>query len=184
MRKTLTTQALPKLKYEANVVIPMEHVKPSPRTVAPIDTMVHKARKGGIMQPQEIECMGLEEEIQQGNLRLHELEEERVQLRKKSTLMDAKVKNLEDEIEEDFLTEKTRMVRQGVYDHADKFENYCCEFISLMPWLGPHIAKHSDQGSALQMVKCVMPTITIQGGDSLGTMTKDMMELYTGGATT
>ena len=76
------------------------------------------------------------------------------------------------------------MVRQGAYDHADKFENYRHELISLMPWLGPHIVKHSNQGSALQMVKCAMPTVIIKGGDSSGTMTEDRMELYMGGAAT
>jgi len=48
MCKTLTTWAHPKLKYEAEVVIPMEHAKPRPCTVATIDTMVHEAWKGGI----------------------------------------------------------------------------------------------------------------------------------------
>jgi len=44
--------------------------------------------------------MGLDEAIQRGNLRLHKLEKERVRLRKKSTLMDAEIKKLEDEIKE------------------------------------------------------------------------------------
>jgi len=56
--------------------------------------------------------MGLEEEIQQGNLRLHKLEEERVRLRKKNALMDVEVKNMEDEIKKDFLDKNTSMVRQ------------------------------------------------------------------------
>lgn len=48
MCKTLTMRALPKLKYEADAAIPMEHAKPSSCTVAPMDMMVHEARKGGI----------------------------------------------------------------------------------------------------------------------------------------
>jgi len=92
-------------------------------------------------------------------------------------MVDAEVKKLEDEIKEEFLTKKTRMVRQGAYDHTNKFENYHYELINLMPGLGPHITKNSDQGSTLQMVKCAMPTIIIKGGDSLGTMTEDRMEL-------
>jgi len=56
--------------------------------IAPIDTMVRGT---------------LEVEIQQGNLRLQELEEERIRLRKKSTLVETEVKKLEDEIKEDFL---------------------------------------------------------------------------------
>jgi len=99
-------------------------------------------------------------------------------------LIDEEVQKLEGEIKKDFLSKKTRLVRQGACDLDDKVKTDCRELISPMPWLGPHIAKHSDQGSALQMVKCAMLTITIQGGDSLGTMTGDRMELYTGGATT
>lgn len=126
MCKNLTAQAPQRLEYETNIVSPLELEKPNPTLV-------------GMMV-----CGTLEAEIQQGNIRLEELEEERVRLRKKSALVDVEVKKLEDEIKEDFLTEKTRMVRQGVYDHADKFEHYCRELISLMPWLGLHIAKHSD----------------------------------------
>lgn len=35
--------------------------------------------------------------------------------------MDTEVKKLEDDIKEEFLAEKTRMVRQGAYEHTDKF---------------------------------------------------------------
>ena len=76
------------------------------------------------------------------------------------------------------------MIRQGAYNHADKFENYHCELICLMPWLGLHIAKHSDQGSALQMVKYAMSTTTIEGRDSPRTVIEDRMEPHTDGATT
>jgi len=48
MCKTPTTWALPTLKYEAETVIPIEHAKPRPHTVAPVDTMVREARKGRI----------------------------------------------------------------------------------------------------------------------------------------
>ena len=88
---------------------------------------------------------------------------------------------MEDKIKKDFLGKKTRMVRQEVCDHDDRVKAYFHELISLIPWLGLHISKHSDQGSTLQMVKCKMPTITIQGGDSPGRMTEDRMELYMGG---
>ena len=59
-------------------------------------------------------------------------------------MVDVEVKKLEDEIKDDFLAEKTRMVRQGAYDHTDKFDNYHRKLVSLMPWLGPHIIKCSD----------------------------------------
>lgn len=74
MCKTMTTQELLTLKYEADAVIPMENAKPSQRMAAPIDTMVRKARKEGITQSEETGYMRLEEEIQQGNLRLYKLE--------------------------------------------------------------------------------------------------------------
>jgi len=177
-------KALPKLKYEAEAIIPMEHTKPSPRIAVAVDTMVYEAWNEGITQPQETIHMRLKKEIQQGNLRLHELENERVWLKEKSALMDAEVKKMEDEIKEEFLTENTRMVRQGAYDHADKFEHYHCELVSLLPWLRPHITKLSDQGSTLQVVKWTMPTTTMEGGDSLQTMVEDRMDLHIGGATT
>lgn len=40
MSKTLTTQVLPKLKYEAGAIVPVEPTKTSPHIIAPIDTMV------------------------------------------------------------------------------------------------------------------------------------------------
>ena len=67
--------------------------------MAPVDTTVHGT---------------LEAKIQQGNVRLQELKEERVRLRKKSIVMDVEVKKMEDEINKDFLHKKTRMVRQEV----------------------------------------------------------------------
>ena len=58
--------------------------------------------------------------------------------------MDVEVNKLEDKIKEALLVEKPRMVRQGAYNHTGKFDNYHHELFSLLPWLGPHIAKHSD----------------------------------------
>jgi len=48
MWKTLTTQALPKLKYEAGAIILMEHAKPSLRIATPVDTTIHEAQNEGI----------------------------------------------------------------------------------------------------------------------------------------
>jgi len=55
--------------------------------------------------------MGLEEEIQKGNFRLQELENERVRLRRKSALVEAEVKELEDEIRGVFLDKKTMVIK-------------------------------------------------------------------------
>ena len=98
--------------------------------------------------------------------------------------MDAEVKKLENEIKEAIIVEKSRMVRQGAYSHIDKLESYRRELVSLLLWLGPHIAKCSDQGSTLQKAKCAMSIVTIKGGDSSGTMMEDWMELYKGGVAT
>ena len=80
--------------------------------------------------------------------------------------MHAKVKKMEDEIKKDFLCKKTKMIRQGACDPDDRVKAYCRELIRLMPCLGPHIAKFSDQGSVLQVVKCTIPAITMEGEDS------------------
>lgn len=122
-------QALRRLEYEATIVsaIVLEEIRL--RLTAPIDMTVRGT---------------LEEEIQQGNIRLQELEEERVWLRKKSALVDAKVKMMEDEIKEDFLRKNTIVERLDAYDRDNKFKPYCHELISLMSWLEPPITKHSD----------------------------------------
>lgn len=83
----------------------------------------------------------LEEEIKQGNFRLQELEKERVRLRNKIALVEVEVKKLEEEINEDFLNKKTRVIRQDAHNHVDKFEDYRRELINLMPWLRLHITK-------------------------------------------
>lgn len=64
-----------------------------------------------------------------------------MRLRKKNTLVKVEVKKLEDEIKEYVLDKKNKVIRQYVHDHADEFEDYHHELISLMPWLGPHITK-------------------------------------------
>lgn len=104
--KNLTAQASPRLEYKSNVISPIVHENPRPCMIAPADMMVRGT---------------LEEEIQQGNSRLQELEEERVQLRKKSALVDAEVMKLEDEIKEDFLGKNPRVIGQDAHDHDDKF---------------------------------------------------------------
>ena len=43
MCKNLTAQALPTLKYEEGVIIPIGHVKASTHVATPIDTMVCEA---------------------------------------------------------------------------------------------------------------------------------------------
>ena len=112
-----------RLEYGANIVIPIEHKIPSSRMAALVDTTIRRTLEEGIAPPNEAECLGPKEEIQQGNFRLQELGKERVRLREKSTLVEVEVKKLEDEIKEDFLDKKTKVIKQGAHDHADKFED-------------------------------------------------------------
>lgn len=79
--KTLTAQAPPRLEYEVPKVIPIILGELRLCMIAPIDTMDHGT---------------LEVEIQQGSFRLQEHEKERVRLRKKSTLVEVKVKRMGD----------------------------------------------------------------------------------------
>ena len=90
---------------------------------------------------------------------------------------------MKDEIKKYFLSKTTRMVRQDACDHDDRVKAYRLKLISSIPWLGPHIAKPSDQDSALHMEKYAIPTTTIEGGDSR-TMMEDKMEPHMGGVTT
>lgn len=152
MCKTLTMQALPKLKYETRVEIPTEQAKPSPHVTAPVDTMICIDRNKEITQLRETEHIRLQEETRQGNFRLRELEKDQVWLREKSALMDAEVKKFENKIKEAILIKKLRMVRQCVYNHTDKLEDDRHELVSLRPWLGSHITKRNDQGRTLQIV--------------------------------
>jgi len=85
-----------RLEYEATIVSPIVLGELRPCMATLVDTMVRGT---------------LEVEIQQGNFRLQEHEEERAQLRKKNTLMDMKVKKLEDKIKEYFLGKNIRVIR-------------------------------------------------------------------------
>lgn len=80
--------------------------------------------------------------------------------------MEIEVKKMENEIKEAILVEKPRMARQGAYSHTNKLKSYHHELVRLLPWLGPHITKHSDQGNTLQIVECAMPIITMKDEDS------------------
>lgn len=138
-----------RLDYGVNIVIPIEYKMPSLRIVALVDTMVRGALEEAIAQLNKAERLGLEEEIWQGDLRLQELMKDRVWLREKSALLEAKSKKLEDRIKKDFLDKKPKVIKQGAHDHIDEFEDYCWELISLMPWIGPRITKWINHGGVM-----------------------------------
>ena len=71
-----------------------------------------------------------------------------------------------------------------MHDYIDKFGDYRQELISLMTWIGLHITKGITYGGVLQMIKCVMQLVTIEGGCFSGKVMDDWLKPYTGGATT
>ena len=79
--------------------------------------------------------MGLDEEIQQGDPRLQELMSERVQLREKSTMLEAEIKKLEEGIKKDFLDKNTMVIEQDEINYIDRLWDYYQEFINLMHWI-------------------------------------------------
>ena len=65
------------------------------------------------------ELKELDEEIQQGDIKIQELMNDRVRLREKSSMAGAEVKKLEEGIKKDFLDRKTVVIKQ---DELDKIE--------------------------------------------------------------
>lgn len=68
--KKLLGQTPSRVAYEATTLVQIEYSMPSLRIAVPIDMMVCEALEEGITQLNEEECLGPEEEIQQGDLRL------------------------------------------------------------------------------------------------------------------
>ena len=124
---------------------------PSPRIAAPMDMMDHGALEEGITQFQELEeeCLGPDEEIQQGDLRLQALMNERVWLRKKSAMAEEEVKKLEEGIKKDFLDKKTVVIKQDVHDYVHRLGDYHRELINSMLWIGPYVTKGIANGGAM-----------------------------------
>lgn len=71
------------------------------------------------------------------------------------------------------------MERQGVGDHTNELEDYRRELISLLPWLGPHITKHSNQGSVLQIVEHAAPITMMTDEDFPWSILEGEMEFHT-----
>lgn len=66
----------------------------------------------------------LDEKIQHVDRKLQELVGERVHLRERSTMLQAKVKGLEDEIKRDFLCCKLVVIEEHELDYIDKIGAY------------------------------------------------------------
>lgn len=99
MCKKLMGQMPSRLAYGANVVMSMEYIMPSPHIAVPMDMTNHGALEDGVTQLEELkeECLGPDEEIQQGNIRLQELMNERVRLREKTPIWKKKSRSLRKE---------------------------------------------------------------------------------------
>lgn len=85
---------IPKLRSRVKTIVEERN----PHTIAPRVGILHEDHDKGIMQLYKDKHMQIQEAIWRGNLKLRELEKDRVQLRKKSMLMDAEIKKLENEI--------------------------------------------------------------------------------------
>jgi len=88
---------------------------------------------------------------------------ESVWLWEKSALVEIEVKKLKEEINKDFLDQKIRVIKQGVHDYGENFGDYCQEFISLMPQVGPNITIGISHDGMMYMVKCTTQTVKTTG---------------------
>lgn len=110
--------------------------------------------------------------------------DERARLREKSTLVEAKVKKLEEGIKKDFLDKKIVVIKQDAHDCVEKIGGYCRELINLMPWIRLYITRGITDGDAMQMVKCAMQTVKIKGRFFPREVINGWLKLYIGGSTT
>jgi len=109
---------------------------------------------------------------------------EKVQLRKKTTMVEEEVKKLEEGVKRDFLDKKTVLIKWDARDYIDKLGDYHRELVNLIPSIGPHITKGVTASGAIQMVKCVMHVLKSKGVLFAGKVDGDRVKPYTGGATT
>lgn len=79
--------------------------------------------------------MQISEAIRQGSLKVFQLEEDQVQPRKKSMLMDAKIKKLENEIVQACRVNKLRIIGQDMGNHTTTLEDCHQAAVTLLQWL-------------------------------------------------
>lgn len=104
--------------------------------------------------------------------------------KEENIMMDAKVKRLENQIKQACLIDKPRMVRHGVNDPTNELDDYHRELINLLPWLGPHITKCSNQGNALDTVERAAPTVAREIEDFPQIILEGKMKPHTSDVTT
>ena len=70
-------------------------------------------------------------------MKLHELEEDRVRLRKKSMTLDEEISKLETKVAQACCTEKISTMGQGLANHTTALE----EVLTLLPWMRPPLTR-------------------------------------------
>jgi len=97
--------------------------------------MIHRDQDEEIMQPCRGNHAQIQEAIWQGYLKICELEEDRVWLRKKSRILDEKINKLEIEITQAGRSKKLSLKEQKVGSHTITLK----ELVALLPWLWLHL---------------------------------------------
>lgn len=120
--KTLNMEMILKVWNRVETVIGEENTKRNLHVLDPLVVTVHGDQEEEITHLCEVKHIRITEAIWRGNLRLRELKKYRVQLRKKSILMDAEIKRLENEITQACLVDKPRMTRQDTGDCTTALE--------------------------------------------------------------
>lgn len=87
-----------------------------------IGDRIVKARKD--LDNLHVRSVELDEKIQQGDKKLQEIMEGRVHLRERSTMLQAHVKGLEDEIKREFLDHKPIVIEAVELDYIDRLGDY------------------------------------------------------------
>ena len=123
MCKTLSVETIPKVWNRVETVISKENTERNPHVMAPALVMMRDDQDKEITQLCEVEHIRIQEALQRGNLRLRELEKDRVRLRKKSIWMDADIKRLENEIVQACFVDKPRMEKQYTDNHTTALED-------------------------------------------------------------
>ncbi len=132
---------IPKLRTRAETIVLKER---NPHAIAPTVGTLCEDQDEGIMQLHKGEHMKIQEVVRGGKLKLRKLKEDWVRLRNKIMLMDGEIKNLEYKITQECHVDNLRMTGRDMDSHTTALENCCRAFVTLVPWLQPHLTKKSN----------------------------------------
>jgi len=94
--------------------------------------------------------------------------------------MNEEMNKLETKITQD----KLRMTGQDMSGDTNALEDFCREFVALLPWLRPHLTKQSNWGSAPDKEECATMIVAREIKECSRTRLKIELKPHTGGATT